>query len=79
MKKIWIALLLTLVLLLGAVPAYGALGTSPLPGGGFPDIADPVIARSAELLRLMGVDQRQLLPRPLRHRALPLRHAPPRD
>ena len=57
MKKIWIALLLTLVLLLGAVPAYGALGTSPLPGGGFPDIADPVIARSAELLRLMGVLQ----------------------
>lgn len=49
MKKICFTLLLALTLLLGAVPAWASAG--------FPDIKDPATARSAELLRLMGVVQ----------------------
>lgn len=48
MKKIWITMLLALALLLGTVPALAV---------SFPDISDPDTARSAELLRLMGVLQ----------------------
>ena len=49
----WIALLLAVCLLAGTVPAVSAATTPISPA--FTDIADPNVAESADLLRLLGI------------------------
>lgn len=50
----WIALLLAVSLLAGMVTTVSAAGTTPI-APAFTDIADPNVAESADLLRLLGI------------------------